>query len=416
MFERPPPRAEWLSWCFVALWAGVIFATVPIARALQRVVNEAWGEQAFFYATLAVIAFALGWTGYRLWRAERMSLDRWLGLFVSAALFAGYVYTLRGNPVEALHFLEYGVLGVLAFRALSHRVRDLTIYPAAALVGAIVGMLDEALQWLTPNRVWDLRDIWFNFVGAGIAQLGIATGVRPSLISPRFTAPGVAALARIAIASFLLLWLSMLNTPDRIQWYASRTPGLGFLLENSKVMVEYGHLYDIAEIGRFRSRFSPEAIARIDADRGPAAGTTLAEAHESPYAAFLARHTPLSDPFLHEARVHLFSRDRNLEMAVEQAHDEYWHHHRLTVAYRENRILEHLFPNTLSHSRQNLSADQLAGLKQKQFPDMEYESLVSKALITRFDERQVALGGAVILILLVAAERFATRHSARRLE
>ena len=37
------------------------------------------------------------------------------------------------NPEEAVHFIQYGALGVLLFRAFSHRMRDPMIYLAAAL-------------------------------------------------------------------------------------------------------------------------------------------------------------------------------------------------------------------------------------------------------------------------------------------
>ena len=114
---------------------------------------------------------------------------------------------------------------MLALQALSHTVRDASVYFAAALVGGIVGTLDEGIQWATPDRVWDLGDIWLDFVGAAGVQVAVAAGIRPDAIAPRFTAAGVQTLCRVALVGVVLLGASLLNSPGRIEWYATRVPG-----------------------------------------------------------------------------------------------------------------------------------------------------------------------------------------------
>ncbi len=64
-------------------------------------------------------------------------------LFVLSAvggLFTCLIWSLRANPEEAFHFVQYGVLSILLFRAFSHRLRDPSIYLAAALAGAALGI------------------------------------------------------------------------------------------------------------------------------------------------------------------------------------------------------------------------------------------------------------------------------------
>ena len=68
-----------------------------------------------------------------------------------ATVFIVYTIQLRGNPEEAVHFVQYGVLGILVYRALTHRITDYGIYFVALLLTITVGILDEALQWLTPE-------------------------------------------------------------------------------------------------------------------------------------------------------------------------------------------------------------------------------------------------------------------------
>jgi hypothetical protein len=79
------------------------------------------------------------------------------------------------------------------------------------------------------------------------------------------------------------------------------------------------------------------------------------------------------------------------------------------VGYRENRILEEYFPNTLRHSGRALSAERVRLLTEKQFPEQPYESRVSEDLVTRIGERHVVVGWLGVLVL-----RLATRHLAGR--
>ena len=362
MFERPPSR-EWVSWLVVTAWSLVIFVTIPLARAIQRSVREGLGEQVFLYVVLGSILAALLATLHYLRGLGSISPARAAWLVGVAAVYAGYAFNLRRAPEEAIHFLQYGVLGLLAYRALTHRMRDPGIYLAAALVGGIVGTLDEAIQWMTPRRVWDLRDVWFNFFAASLIQVGIAAGIRPPLIAGTPKPRSVRLICGIAALATLLLLASLLNTPPRIAWYAERIPALGFLRERSDVMLEYGHLHEAPEAGRFRSRLSLAELERIDAERGADAGRILAGSSEADYQSFLARYTPISDPFLHEARIHLFRRDRYLTTAEWHPEDEYWYRLDLTVGYRENEILERFFPNTLRHSGHQLAPERRAYLR-----------------------------------------------------
>ena len=62
MFARPPAQREWVSWLGVVLWSLLIFATIPLARAIERIVVDAWGQQFFLYAMAIAIAAPAGAT------------------------------------------------------------------------------------------------------------------------------------------------------------------------------------------------------------------------------------------------------------------------------------------------------------------------------------------------------------------
>ncbi len=388
MLYHPPQEKEWLSWLFVVLWSGIIYATIPLARAIQGWVGDNLGSQAFLYFVISVVAVATVIAAIRQMRVQP-ARDRtnifWLILV--AAVFIGYAIKLRANAEEAVHFVEYGVLGILIYRALCHRVRDVSIYFGVAMVGALVGTIDEMIQWTTPKRFWALGDIWLNLMAVSLVQVAIARGFRPTIITSGISAPRVRWLCRLASGLILLVALNLLNTPARIAWYAEKIPALQFLIKNESVMFEYGYRYADPEIGVFKSRLAPHQLKEADATRGESAAKIL-DAYQEPstYGAFLEEYTPTNDPFLHEARVHLFRRDRYLRKAKELEMDLAEYRYRLSVAFYENRIMEKYFHNTLHHSNYVLPPQDIDLMRANLIADMKYESAVSKSLVTGFQE------------------------------
>ena len=205
------------------------------------------------------------------------------------------------------------------------------------------------------------------------------------------------------MAAVVLLGFSMLNTPELIGWYADRFPRLRFLKTNKSVMTEYGHLYIDPDIGRFRSRFSPSELRNSDRVRAKEAAEIL-DRYQSrdEYKEFLKIYTPVTDPFVHEARVHLFRRDIHFRkskkrMDNQEGNQKAYSLH-LTIAFRENQIMEKFFRNTLHNSAYVWSAEKLALAEKYLMHDKKYESRVSKNLITRVSEGQV---GSFLVFLII---------------
>jgi VanZ family protein len=415
MLDRPPREREWVSWLSVGFWSLIVFVTVPLARNLQGFVSEHLGRPAFAYL---VIAVTLLWVGVALaysFRQRSIRVSGGIWLLAVSAVFIGYTIELRTAPEEAVHFIEYGLLGLLTYRALSHRVRDAGIYFAAVIIAGIVGTVDEAIQWATPLRVWDLRDIGLNVFAASLAQVAIAKGLRPRIVSGWPTAHSLHLVCRLATTGLLLLGASLLNTPDRIAWYADRVPLLEYLKETGSPMFEYGHLHHHPDIGRFRSRFSIEELYRIDAERGEEAARILDRFSDpASYSSFLQRYTPISDPFVHEARVHLYSRDYHLEAAERNRDSREQYRFHLSVAFCENRIMEQYFPRTLRNSSYRFSPQRRGYLREQRLPDLDRESWVSRNLATRVNEREVATVLVLALLGLAIGERYSGRKRAHQ--
>ena len=77
------------------------------------------------------------------------------------------------RPVEALHLVEYSVVAVFIYEALTERASQGRRVPAPALLAllaaSLIGVLDECIQAFVPNRVFDPVDMLFNFVAVVMA-------------------------------------------------------------------------------------------------------------------------------------------------------------------------------------------------------------------------------------------------------
>lgn len=87
---------------------------------------------------------------------------------------------LSAAPVERVHLMEYGLVGILAYRAMGHRFSD---FEQAALSGLIclnAGFLDESIQGIVPGRYYDSNDVFVNFIAASCGVILAAAWPRKS--------------------------------------------------------------------------------------------------------------------------------------------------------------------------------------------------------------------------------------------
>lgn len=368
---------------------------------MLHTVDDLWGTGMLRWFAIAVIVVSAALAAFYVYRRlQRLPWSRLAWLLGIVAIFVYLVLEKMKAPSEALHFIEYGLLGLLALRALSHRLRDHLVYVCAVLVCLLVGTLDEILQWMTPGRFWDVRDIAHNGVAALMAQVAVAGGLRPPFIQAAWSPRSVRWFCALSATLMILLGCCASNTPVAVAWYGSRVPGLAFLLQQDHPMSEFGFRHDDPALGRFYSRFQLDDLSWMDYQRGEEAGQIIAHYwNNDSYSNFLQRYTPASDPFVHEANVHVFRRNhyRGVMWKHRDSDESYRRH--VTIAYRENQILERFFPHTLAAAGQVWPEGDAELMKPFVNTSRYYKSEVSRHLITHVNERQIWKGILIYLIL-----------------
>ena len=340
------------TWLWVILCSIAIFSTVPVARGLQKFIYDTVGREFFTYFVLSAGGFGLAAILYFfIFRLKTGNVSQYLWLFICAGVYTWFTVHLgKQHPEEAIHLLEFGILSCFVFKALSHRIHDWTVYITAVLIVLFIGTTDEFIQWLTPQRVWDYRDIGTNTVAGGIFMLAVWKGIKPEIISGPVKKISVKMLAGTATLNLLFLGLCLSNTPDAVNRYTDVFNNLS-RLRSEEVMTEYGYKYKDPEIGTFYSRLTLEKLKETDLINGEKYGKTVLREKSAAdgYESLIRIYTPYTNPFLYEFLKHISRRDRKFKNLA-GTDDPAKKIETANIVYRENLLLERYFKNTLKYS------------------------------------------------------------------
>jgi hypothetical protein len=163
-------------WLLALAWLGAIYSTLYVARPVAELLRSNNLLRLTVWATIALLGAAV-----LIWAARaRLGLRGWGVLALGAAAFAWAVLSVSPPEVK-LHFVEYGVLGGLFYAALRSGGARWAALPALILTG-LAGWLDEGIQYLLPNRWYDLQDVAINTVAGAIAIVTLVLLDRPERI------------------------------------------------------------------------------------------------------------------------------------------------------------------------------------------------------------------------------------------
>lgn len=168
-------RRERRLWLWALGVVAAIYASLPFVGAIAAALRERGILVAAFVAGFVLVIAAIVGAALRRRPGRR---ELWVGLGVVAA-YVMVVVRLGIGPEERTHLFEYGLVAALVYHALAERATNGRRVWAPAvtsvLLTAAVGWIDEGIQWMLPNRVYDLRDVGFNALAAFMAVAAIAT-------------------------------------------------------------------------------------------------------------------------------------------------------------------------------------------------------------------------------------------------
>jgi hypothetical protein len=229
------------------------------------------------------------------------------GTIAAAIVIAGVYAILNAgenqdsNVVELLHFLQYGAVTLLFYRA-CREIGDPSIVILPLLAGLIVGTAEEWLQWFLPVRVGEIRDLYLNLAAIACGLLFSIAVDPPRAFSSELRPGSETLIARFAIAAILAL--------------------AAFVH-----VVHLGHGIRDDEAGVFDSRYSREQLVALQAARAVEWRTDPPPLD--------VRRVSREDQYMTEGVQHVRWRNRK------------WDEGDVLAAWNENRILEKYFAPVL---------------------------------------------------------------------
>jgi hypothetical protein len=161
--------SERYAWVAVALYTLILYSTLTVAFDLYVSVYDRVGKA----AVSQWMNMSLAGTGVLLaliaiiWIQPKAS-----GYLALLLIGLSVVFCVSHLPIPAkrFHFFQYAPLTVLVFDSLRFRCRDRGIYVCSMALVALIGLGDETIQWLLPDRHFGTLDLVINSA-AGLLTL-----------------------------------------------------------------------------------------------------------------------------------------------------------------------------------------------------------------------------------------------------
>jgi len=118
---------------------------------------------------------------YLIFQKEVRKISVYLAFFLISMACLALLKYMCITGAERFHLLLYGVLSCVVFWALKLDVRKGNAYYYTVILVFLLGAVDELIQGFLPMRVFDIRDIFMNWLSGGMGALFILFVLRPNL-------------------------------------------------------------------------------------------------------------------------------------------------------------------------------------------------------------------------------------------
>jgi hypothetical protein len=303
---NPPAPLRTAPFVLAVAVAIIVVLSAPFVGQLRSWVRANFPGQFVSIAGVTGGVALLGVLTAAVVRIRQRRAQRYGTIALALAIAAAYsVFNAGTNPesnvVERFHFLEYGLITFLFYRAW-RPLEDVSILLLPMLAGLIVGTTEEWLQWFVPRRVGEIRDIFLNLVAIGCGLLFSVAVQPPERFVPVLGRGSLSRVCRLAAAAVFALAIFV-------------------------HVVHLGYVIEDPEAGRFTSRYSAERLHQLQVEK-----SAQWRVHPPPRT---VNQVSREDQYLSEGIEHVMERN------------ERWTAGDIRAAWHENLILEKHFPLVL---------------------------------------------------------------------
>jgi hypothetical protein len=153
------------------LYISFVYSTIPLMPNVWRRLDD-YTQGAIRYFGVVVVVLVGMVVLSQVWR--RVRTRSWKPYAALALIAVAYVYLLKEYtlfPAERLHLIEYGLVGYFLFKALRLDLKEEKAYIVSLVLTVLVGVVDECIQWILPQRFFELKDVQLNAICGGLGLL-----------------------------------------------------------------------------------------------------------------------------------------------------------------------------------------------------------------------------------------------------
>ncbi|MCY3629574.1 MAG: VanZ family protein [Bacteroidota bacterium] len=160
-------RRLWTAAVLIVL--AIYFTLGPAVEWLRLLQASGWGTGVFLLGCCLLLVFIVtrGMTAI----PSREEVTVAIGIAILYSVTLSYIK----HPEERIHVIMYGVVALVIYAALLERSvhggRISTVSIVVIAVTTALGSIDEVLQFVLPNRVFDVHDILYNILASVMAVI-----------------------------------------------------------------------------------------------------------------------------------------------------------------------------------------------------------------------------------------------------
>jgi len=156
-----------LWWSIIGGYILLVYTTLGVVPGVWDFIDGLLGGNGAFVVMALLVAAGLVVLLHMVFIKKERDAKEYLlfMLFLWAYLALGKIARM---PVEKVHMIEYSILGFMAYNALKIDLDryEWKLYIYGAVFCLVIGVVDEVIQGILPNRVFDFRDIFINVVSS----------------------------------------------------------------------------------------------------------------------------------------------------------------------------------------------------------------------------------------------------------
>jgi len=157
------------AWLWFLAYVGLVYSTIAIFPRLWNGLRIHAGDSVRHLGTIAVV-LALLYASRQVQKRKCIrNIGSYLGLSACVLAYAFLLHRFGQFPAERLHLLEYGLMSMLLHRAMTTDADvSLVSYVGAWGLTILIGFGDETIQWILPQRYFELKDVGLNALAAAL--------------------------------------------------------------------------------------------------------------------------------------------------------------------------------------------------------------------------------------------------------